>query len=273
MSTRLNERQFFILSLSGLVLGMVLLYTGLLRPRFQERARLRNEIGQKTRQLMQTGYFLGEGPLLERKAQLDRELRQRMEAWEDVQVRLGTFQDQQRLGTLDVGRIDYQFQLYATRARLLRKAREQSIDIPALLGMPDEIDSDTLARELYMQLKAVESLVDTSIEYGIADIRSIDPLPPFRYLAGPQNNVYLEEYALRVTFDGDMRRLYRLWEAMFQTSRAMMLRNIAIEKTALDQPDQVRMTATLSSLLFLGELGDIRTQTEDPTRRVRPMGH
>lgn len=269
MSPQLSERQFFILSLSGLALLMGLLYAVLLRPGFSKRAELRREIDQKTSELLRSGFFLGETPLLQRKAELERERQIRLHEWRDLRVRMGTFADQDRLGGLDVRRIDYQFQLYAVRVRLRRKARDQSIDIPALLGLPDEIGSDAVARELYMQLLAVESLVDTSIEYGIADIRSIDLLPPVRHTPREDGDVFLEEYPLRITFEGDMPRLYRLWEAMFQTNRAMMLRNIAMEKTDLARPDQVRMTATLSALLFVGELEDIAAPREQ-IRRSRP---
>lgn len=272
MSLHLSERQFFGLSLSGLLLLAGLLYAVLLRPGFQQRTQLRNEIAQQTQQLMQMGFLMGEAPLLERRALLDRELRLRMGEWDAIRERLGTFPDQERLGTLEVGRIDYQFHLYATRARLLRKAQAQNIEIPLLLGLPDFIDSDTVARELYMQLQAVESLVDTAIEYEIANIRSIDPLPPVRHESGSPATVFLEEFPLRVTFEGDMHRLYRLWEAMFQTHRAMMLRNIAMEKTSLNQPNAVRMTATLSALLFIGDAANLPTLAEDPNVRLRPRG-
>lgn len=272
MSTRLTERQFFFLSLTGVLLLVFALYMGLLRPRLQLRANLRAETERLTSELRQAGFLLGEGTLIARKDDLERDLLRRLEEWDDLTRRLTTFRDTDLLGDEDVANIDYKFQLFATRARLGAKAAEQRIEVPVLLGLPDEIESDDIARELMLQLRAVETLVDTAIEYGIADIRSIDPLPPVRHTAGPTQTVFMEEYPLRVIFEGDMPRLYRLWEAMFQPAHAMMLRNVAMEKTALNRPQQVRMTATLSAFLFVSDARDIRAEAADPTARARPRG-
>lgn len=263
MESRLTERQFFILSLSGLAVVLLGIYLAVLRPRMQERAATRFEIQQKTSQLNKAGYLLGEAPLLKQKAMLEEDYKRRMAEWGEVSSRLATFEEQEKWADTEVGNIDYKFQLYITRQRLRQKAREQKIDVPALLGLPDDIDSDDVARELMLQLRSVEKLVDTAIEYGIADIRSIDPLPPIRHTAGSTDQVYLEEYPMQVIFEGNMKGLYRLWEAMFQPNRALLLRNIAMEKTRLRQPDEVRMTATLSALVFV----------RDPARmKVQPKG-
>jgi hypothetical protein len=270
LESRLSERQFFGFSLVGLGLVIAGLYFGVLRPQMRERAELRRDIAQKTQQLSSGGYLLGEGPLLQRKAGLERDLSRRIAEWQDVSSRLATFGENE---AGDVGKIDYKFQLYATRDRLRRKAREQRIDVPALLGLPDEIDSDEVARERMLQLRAVEKLVDTAIEFGIADIRSIDPLAPVVHSIGTPPAVFLEEYPLRVIFEGDMQRLYRLWEAIFQPGRAMLLRNIAMEKTTLAKPDEVRMTATLSSFLFAKDVRNISTTQGRPAERTRAMGH
>lgn len=272
MSTRLTERQFFFLSLSGVLTLVLVLYIGLLRPRQRMRAELRANTERLTTELRQAGFLLGEGTLIARKDDMERELMRRLAEWEDVARGLTTFRETDPLGDEDVANIDYKFQLFATRVRLGAKASEQRIEVPALLGLPDEIDSDDIARELMLQLRAVETLVDTAIEFGIADIRSIDPLPPVRHVAGPAEAVFMEEYPLRIIFEGDMPRLYRLWEAMFQPAHAMMLRNVAMEKTALNRPQQVRMTATLSAFLFVADARDIRAEAADPTERARPRG-
>ncbi len=272
MSMHLSERQFFALSLSGLTLLLLALYFGLLKPVFDERTRLRQEIESKTHELSQAGYLMGEAPLLRQKNERERDLRRRLEEWSELTTLLATFREQEILSTRDFGNIDYKEELYFARLRLRRKANEQEIVVPALLGMQDQIDSDDVARELMLQLRSVETLVDTAIEYGIADIRSIDPLPPLRHRAGPAEDLYMEEYPLRVIFEGDMQRLYRLWEAMFQTNQAMLLRNVAMEKTSLERPDQVRMTATLSALLFVSDPAGMSAMEVDPTERVRPRG-
>ncbi len=273
MPQRLTERQFFLVSLGGLGFLLSVLYLAVLRPGLRERAVLRADIEQMTRQLRKSGYFMGEGPLLKQKSALEAEYARRLEEWRDVSQRLATFENQEQWAETEVGNIDYKFQLHITRRRLGRKAAEQRIEVPALLGLPDEIASNDVARELMLQLRSVEKLVDTAIEYGIADIRGIDPLPPVRHTVGATTEVYLEEYPMRVTFEGDMQRLYRLWEAMFQPHRALLLRNVAMEKTALQRPDQVRMTATLSALLFLKDPGKIKVLQPQGNTRQRARGH
>jgi len=265
LESRLTERQFFLLSLGGLLLLLVTLYAALLRPQFQQHADLRRKVDLKTRELREAGYLLGEAPLQARKRALEREYERLLGEWETARDHLSTFGDRDESTPAEVGHIDYKVRLYLTRDRLRDKAASQKIDVPALLGLPDTLDSDDVAREKMLQLRAVELLVDTAIEYGIADIRGIDPLPPVVHAAGAEDTVYLEEYPLRVRFEGDMRGLYRLWEAMFQPGRAMLLRNIAMEKTSLRHPDAVRMTATLSSFLFLEEAENV-----DPARERNP---
>lgn len=270
--TRLTERQFFTLSLAGLTVLMLGIYFGLLRPQFRKRAEMRREVEQMTRRLQTSGFLLGEAPLLRKKRTIEQDYNQLLAEWETVSRELATFENQAQWRTVDVAKIDYKFYLYITRDQLRKKARAQKINVPALLGLPDEIMSNDVAREKMLQLRAVETLVDTAIEYGIADIRSIDPLPPVVHSVGDPATPYLEEYPLKIIFEGDMRGLYRLWEAMFQPGQAMLLRNVAMEKTSLRKPDEVRMTATLSSFLFLREAEKIAPETRRGTR-ARAIGH
>jgi hypothetical protein len=270
MESRLTERQFFALSLTGILVLVLGLYLFILRPRMLERARLRAKIESKSQQLEQTGFFLGEASLLRKKRGIETEYQALVAEWDLVTGRLAAFD---RENMVDVAKIDYKWYLYLTRDRLRKKAGAQNIEVPALLGLPDTIESDDIARELMLQLLAVEKLVDTSIEFGIADIRSIDPLPPVKHRVDEASEVYMEEYPLRVIFEGDMRRLYRLWEAMFQPGRAMMLRNIAMEKTSLREPDEVRMTATLSSFLFLKDAESVSVLRKPPKEKTAARGH
>ena len=270
LEARLTERQFFLLSLSGIVVLVLGLYLGFLRPKLRERARLREQIESKTRQLEQSGYLLGEAPLLRKKRRVETQYLALVDEWQTVTRRLAAF-DRENL--VDVAKIDYKWYLRLTRERLRKKAGAQNIDVPALLGLPDLIASNDEARELMLQLLAVEKLVDTAIEYGIADIRSIDPLPPVDHRVGEEGDVYMEEYPLRVIFEGDMKRLYRLWEAMFEPGRAMMLRNIAMEKTSLRDPDAVRMTATLASFLFLRDAESVTVSRAPPKEPTAAKGH
>jgi hypothetical protein len=271
--SKLTERQFFAASLTGIILLVLGLYMGFLRPKLQERDNLRQQIQTKTQQLQKSGYLLGEAPLLQKKRTIETEYQRNVQEWDTLTERLAVFNNQTQWRTVDVAKIDYKYYLYLTRLRLGKKAQTQQIEVPTLLGLQDTIDSNDVARELMLQLLAVEKLVDTAIEYGIADIRSIDPLPPVQHRVDEKSEVYMEEYPLRVIFEGDMQRLYRLWEAMFQPGRAMMLRNIAMAKTSLNKPDEVRMTATLSSFLFLQDAEDITVLQSDPSKKTAARGH
>jgi len=273
MESRLSERQFFVLSLTGILILVGGMYMGILRPKLLERNQLRSQIQNRTQQLEASGYLLGEGPLLRKKRAVDQEVQELVEEWDAVTEGLTAFANQKQWRTVDVAKIDYKFYLFATRDRLRKKARGQNIDVPVELGMSDEIFSNEVARELMLQLLAVESLVDTAIEYGIADIRSIEPLPPVSHQVEEATEPYMEEYPLEVIFEGDMKRLYRLWEAMLQPGNAMMLRNIAMSKTSKDRPDEVRMTATLSSFLFLKDAEDIDVLQGRPQQKTAARGH
>jgi hypothetical protein len=273
LESRLSERQFFMLSLAGLSALILVLFFAVLRPRLQERAELREQVESKTRQLQTAGYLLGEGPLLQKKREVEVQVQQRLEEWEMVTEHLSSFANQQAWQSQDVTSIDYKTYLYLTRNRLRGKARQQKIALPPELGLLDLIESNDVARERMLQLLAVEKLVDTAIEYGIADIRSIDPLNPIVHSLEGSEAVYMEEYPLRVIFEGPMSGLFRLWEAMFQKDRAMLLRNIAMEKTSLRNADEVRMTATLSSFLFRKDAYKIDPNAGQPFKPREAMGH
>ncbi len=270
---RLSERQYFVIAFIVLAVLLSLGYVIFLRPQLQERAILRQEIESKTQQLARTGYLQGEGPLLRRKAEMQQHLNRRKLEWSELQEQLSSLKDPSEEGGVEVGVIDYKFHLYLVRERLRRKARAQKIQVPALLGLQDEVMSNEVARERMLQLRAVERLVDTAIEYGIADIRSIDPLPLIQHQVSEGSESFLEEYPLRVTFEGDMEGLYKLWQAMFQQGRAMLLRNIAMEKTQLRQPNEVRMTATLSAFLFGAGEKLLQEQVSPAQQRTRARGH
>lgn len=271
LESRLTERQFFMVSLAGLTALILGLYLGFLRPRLRERAELRQEVERKTIQLRTSGYLLGEAPLLRKQQEIKREVEQGLEEWKTVTDLLTSFDNQEEWQNRDVTNIDYKFYLYLTRNRLSSKARGQKIEVPVLLGLPDVIESDDVAREKMLQLLAIEKVVDTAIEYGIANIRSIDPLPPIVHRVD-EEVAYMEEYPLQVIFEGPMQGLFRLWEAMFQPGRAMLLRNVAMEKTSLRQADHVRMTATLSSFLFMQEARTVSASQRTEKKQTRAMG-
>jgi len=271
--SRLSERQFFMMSLTGIFILVGALYVGILRPKLQERNQLKSQIRNRVQQLQSSGDLMGEASLLRKKRAIDGEVQLLVEEWNTITEGLSAFANQRQWRTVDVAKIDYKFYLFATRDRLRKKARGQKIDVPVELGMSDEIYSNEVARELMLQLLAVEKLVDTAIEYGIADIRSIEPLPPVIHQAEQATEPYMEEYPLEVIFEGDMKRLYRLWEAMLQPGSAMMLRNIAMSKTSRDRPDEVRMTATLSSFLFLKDAEDIDVLQGRPQEKTAARGH
>lgn len=270
---RLSERQFFALSL--LVISLIVggIYLGFLRPKQLERQRLREEIQSKTRQLQTAGYLLGEASLLRKKQQVEEQVQTTLQEWAVLQEELSGFDNPEELQEADIARIDYKFYLYLTRDRLRKKAEEQEIAVPALLGLPDEIQSNEVARERMLQLRAVEKLVDAALEFELANIRSIDPLPPILHRIDPAREPYMEEYPLRVIFEGPMEGLYNLWVTMFQEGRTMMLRNIAMEKTRLRRPDEVRMTATLSSFLFLDGATELNPVQGKAVQRTGARGH
>ncbi|WFB34418.1 hypothetical protein P3T73_09615 [Kiritimatiellota bacterium B12222] len=273
METQLSERQFFLLSLAGVSALILILFFGVLRPKLVERTQLREEVASKTQLLQSSGYLLGEGPLLKRKQEIESQVTLWLNEWKVVTEHLSSFANQAEWQSQDVATIDYKTYLYDIRRSLSEKAEQQNISVPTYMGMTDLLESNDVAREKMLQLLAVEKLVDTSIEYGIADIRSIVPLTPIAHTIGNTDVVYMEEYPLRVIFEGPMSGLFRLWEAMFQKEKAMLLRNIAMEKTSLKNADEVRMTATLSSFLFMEEAEKLNPQQGKAIVKTKARGH
>jgi hypothetical protein len=157
LESRLSERQFFMLSLAGLSALILVLFFAVLRPRLQERAELREQVESKTRQLQTAGYLLGEGPLLQKKREVEVQVQQRLEEWEMVTEHLSSFANQQAWQSQDVTSIDYKTYLYLTRNRLRGKAKQQKIALPPELGLLDLIESNDVARERMLQLLAVEN--------------------------------------------------------------------------------------------------------------------
>lgn len=272
MSTQLTERQFFILSLSGLLGILFAMYYFLLHPAIMDRRMLKEEIEKKTTELTRAGYLMGEQPLLEQKFWLDQVRRDRMNEWKKVSDALTADPITDSLATNTSKIIDYKYERHRIAGSLRRKARD--IEIPLGLGISEKVYSDEELRVRVQQLIMVEKLVDIAIKHNIADIKAITPLPPIPYTIGKGRGaeIYIEEYPLIVVFEGPMERLYKLWEGIFQPRDAMLIRNIAMNKVSLERNSDVNMQATLSSIVFVTNPEEMKLiQTE--FQKAPALGH
>ncbi len=169
--------------------------------------------------------------------------------WSQIAERLATFLNQADLR--QKGRIDFKFELFNTRKRLIDKSDTLGIQlIPVDLGIDDAIlsrDNDKI-RERMLQLQAVEKLADLTLDRRIERLISINPLPP-KPFPSSNGSICFTEYPVRVEFDISFDNLYALFQSVFEENRVFAFRAIRI--AAGLRPDApVRVHAVMSALVF-----------------------
>lgn len=269
----LSERQqvVSIILLAGLAL--VVLWFFLLWPQSRRRAGLEQQIEGMKMELARNNYLLGEMPLRHRKM-IAEHFGQAMSAeWRLAAERLSTFSDQQVSEERDVSTIDFKVALFEVRERLRKKASEQGIRSSFELGIEEKVMSNQDARKRMLQLRAVERLVDVALDLKIPRIEQVEPLEPMKHVVAETGDVYLEEYPVRITFSGTLSNCYELFGAVLRAERVFVFRRLRIEKEAGEQPDAVRVDATLSALVFLREPEELKASAPPSARVARPLGH
>jgi len=127
-----------------------------------------------------------------------------------------------------------------------------SIRLPYALGMNEAVNTSEDARKLMLQLRAVEKLVDLTLNLKITMLGRIEPLSPVTHNA-PNGEGYLEEYPVEIEFYGSLENAYDLFAAILEPRHVFFLKKLRIEAASLDRPDLLRINATLSTLLFYKE--------------------
>jgi hypothetical protein len=173
--------------------------------------------------------------------------------WAGTAERLATFAftNQAAMRPDEVGRIDYKVQLFNTRKNLLDTSDKLGIPlIPTDLGIDDALSSrdNVRIRERWLQLKAVERLVELTLDRHIERLTAVSPLPPVVRKARDGKKLFTE-YPVRAEFDIGFDNLYTLFQSVFEENRVFAFRNIRVESGK--QPNAtVRVTAVMSALVF-----------------------
>jgi len=170
--------------------------------------------------------------------------------WQEIADRLATFSNQRALSRSEVLRIDYKVELHRTRARLDRKSETLGISLSAKeLGMSEEVFTSDDPRNLMIQLRAVEKLVDLTLDRRIRTLHKVHPKDPIEHLRPSDKRLILEEFPVEVEFDVDFANFYDLFRTVFEDGKVFVFRNIRIVSGATSQAP-LRVQAVMSALLF-----------------------
>ena len=268
-----SERQqvVAIILLAGLLI--FLLWFFLLTPLNRKRRGLERDIDGMRRELEQKNLLLGESVLRKKKQSIQRRNRDLNGEWSAIVERVAAFSGPEDLPPTEVGHIDYKVALFDVRHRLLKKSREMRISLPHDLGMEDAVHSDADARKLMLQLRAVEKLVDLTLDAKISMLRNIVPLTPVHHIAGPGGEVFLEEFPVRVEFYATRENIYELFRAILMPGQVFAMRNLRVETAARGRQQLLSVTAEMSALVFLKNPEELDLAPSGGLIRTGPLGH
>ena len=267
-----SERQqvVAILLMAGAMIAALWFF--LMLPQNRDRKQLESDISNLRKQLASRNYLVGERALQDRKTMEVAHNRSLHAEWTNMVGRMQTFARRDDL-TNYVGHIDYKVALFDVSQRLLKKSRTKNIRIRHYdLGMEDAVRSDEDARKLMLQLRTVEKIVDFALDLQINMLRDIDPLPPLQLKAAPTQEPFAEEYPVDVEFYGSLENLYQMFAAILDADSTLMLRRLRVLSEP-NRPDVLRITAVMSTLVFLRDPDELVEVPKSATRRLTPLGH
>jgi len=268
-----SERQqvLAVILMAGALIFLLWFFA--LMPLARRQDQLTQRIESMRSQLVAKNYYLGEGILTEKKNQAHKANRALHDEWMGMMTRISAFSNYQAVAATPVGRIDFKRELYDVRQRLLRKARDLNIKVPRYLGMDEAVHSDEDARKLMLQLHSVEQLVDLMLDLKINQIRDIQPRPQILHRINAATEPYLEEYPVDIEFSGTLANLYDLFSAALEPNHVFVLRQIKIEAVSSSTPDQLKVNAVLSGLVFLKDPDELTLATRTAPAVSGPKGY
>lgn len=244
---RISERQQVLLIIPVAIFVMITIWVWVLSPQFERRS----EIAILRNQLEHSAYAHVSMKNLKKIEAHEKALGARLDdEWSRTIGRLATFENQRDLRESEFGRIDFKMELYKARLRLSRRSEELGIPlIPQDLGLQDALGGkDAEIRIRMLQLRAVELLVDLTLNRRIQKLHSILPLAPVKHV-GPDQKLVVSEYPVSVQFDVGFDDLYLFFQAIFQQNQVFVFRNLRIEAGPTQQAP-LRVSGVMSALLF-----------------------
>jgi Tfp pilus assembly protein PilO len=271
-TSSISERQQIVGIILAAALFIGLLWFFALLPLQHKREALEQENRRMQEDLAKGNYLLGEMPLANRKVAVLDEGKRLADEWKESAQRLSTFERQSIQGTQDVSKIDFKVALFEVRQSLSKKAQERGIKPNFDLAIDELVLSNEDARKRMLQLRAVEKLMDAAIEIKVGRVESVEPLEPISHRDEQTGELFLEEYPVRIQYSGTIENVYAFIHKVFQPGSVFAYRRLKIEKESLQNPDRVRADATLSALVFLRSIEEMKAPAAKAETITRPMG-
>ena len=254
----LSERQQVTAIILCAALAVGLLWFFALLPLQRKRQGLERKNRQMQEELALGNYLLGEMPLENRKIAVLEEGKRLAREWRDGALTLSTFTNQTIQADRDVSKIDYKVALFEVRESLAKKAAERGIRPTFELAIDEAVPGNEDARKRMLQLRAVEKVMDAALDVKVGRVESVEPFEPLPHREEATGDLFLEEYPVRIQFVGSLENVTAFIRLSFEPGRVFAWRRLKIEKESLQNPDRVRVDATLSALVFLRDVEEMQ---------------
>ena len=267
-----ERRQVAFIVAAGALLLFGLWFV-ILRPSTRHRLQLQRDIETISAQLAETSYLIGEDSLRTRKLEEELFNKRLVKQWERMASALATFKGEPVGAGTGVGHIDFKVALYEVRQRLRRMSRATGISFQGDLGMDEKISNQGDTRKLMLQLRTVEKLADLAFRLEVKRLLQIEPFAPIEYSSGGETATFLEEYPVRLRFQGTAANLHQLLKAILQPDTFLVLRDLQIQRLRDNSEGLLDISTVLSALVFVkgpNELGPVAIERIGP---VSPRGY
>jgi len=244
----------------------------ILIPLNTRRARLEREINNMKIQLASKNYLLDE-QTLQAKLLDQNELNQKtFNQWTNLVQRLAAISFDQIAPTSRIGHIDFKVALLAARDRLQKKSRALKVTLPRSFGMDAIVRSDEDARELMLQLHALEKLVVLLFDLNVSSVTKAEPLMPVVHTLENTAEAYMEEYPVEVEFACSYPDFFEFYRSILRQEHVFCVRRLKVQAAPDDKPDMLLIKGVLSALVFVKKPEDLKP----PAVKIRytsPLGH
>lgn len=239
----LSERQQVLLVIPAAAAALAVIGFLLVAPQLQRK----REIRKLSEQLSASPYAARSMEELLAIAAHERELGDAAKAeWKETKKRIANPAGQ--VPKEGVGRIDYKMELFKARSSLAAKSEEFGVDlVPQDLGLRDTLGADDEeVKTRWLQLKTVESLVDTILGRQVYTLHAVSPLDPIRHKGKGDK---FTEYPVEVDFEVAFEDLYVFFQSVLEEGRVFFIRNFRAQSGEVASAP-LRVKAVVSSVIF-----------------------
>jgi len=244
----------------------------ILIPLNARRTRLEKEINMMKIQLASKNYLLDEDTL-QAKFLEQQELNQKTyDQWTNLVQRIAAISFDQIAPTSRIGHIDFKVAVLAARERLQKKSRALKVTLPRSFGMDAVVRSDEDARELMLQLHALEKLVVLLFDLNVRTVSKAEPLMPVMHKLPESGDAYMEEYPVEVEFLCSYSNFFEFYRSILRPEHVFCVRRLKVQPAPNEKPDVLLVKGVLSALVFVKKPEELKP----PAIKVKytsPLGH